>query len=631
MNHIIIGTAGHVDHGKTTLVKALTGCDTDRLKEEKERGISIELGFASFSIDQQKFGLIDVPGHEKFIKQMLSGVAGIDLVLLIVAADEGVMPQTQEHLDILSLLNVQKGIVVITKADLVDDEWLELVADDIEQIMAKTPLKDAPIVAVSSTTGKGIDTIKQLIVHEIKNIEMKKNDGKPRMPIDRAFSITGFGTVVAGTLWSGQVQVGDKLIIYPKNIEGKIRHLQVHGQSVSTATAGQRVAINLGNISLTEIQRGDVLAAADMLKPTHRLDVKITLLENWKKKLEHRQRVRVYLGTKEILGRVFFLDREELEPGENCVAQLVLEEEAVALKEDNFVLRSYSPMYTIGGGTVIDPIAKKVKRYRPEILEQIQVKLEGTQEEIVLQLIKEKPYLEISNLVNDTNTVEAELISILNELKNQKKIISLNNNQIFISAEKFRQYTEKAEVMLTAYHQRYPLRSGMQKEELRSKLDGVVITQKIFNLIVDEWGNQNTFTPYEDKISLKNFKPKPSIEQQEILDKIQQLLAQDLFQPPTKKELFSQIGLTEELIEEYLLYLITDKKIIKISEEIYLHTNTITKIKEITKCLYQEKGEIQLGEVRNITNSSRKYVLPILEYLDQIKFTKRIGDKRVLY
>lgn len=631
MHYIIIGTAGHVDHGKTTLVKALTGQETDRLKEEKERGISIELGFASYQLATgQKVGLVDVPGHERFIKQMLAGVAGIDLVLLIVAADEGVMPQTKEHLDIITLLNVKKGIVVLTKTDLVDNDWLELVKEDVRELLQSTTLKDAPMIAVSGKTGAGIETLKEMIAGEIADLQDKPAEGRPRMPVDRAFSVAGFGTVVTGTLWSGTISVGDKVTIYPASLEAKIRNLQVHGQQVEQARAGQRLAINLGNISLEEVARGDVLAAAEMLTPTFRLDVELSLLPSIASPIAQRQRVRVHLGTAEVLGRINLLDREELQPGEKALAQLILEEEMVALRGDRFVIRSYSPMVTIGGGAVIDPVARKVKRYKEEVLEKMLIKLAGSPEDKLYDTVKEKPFVTIAVLAKILNYEPEMVKNTLGKMEQEKKVVFIAQGQLLVTKDWVDQCSVKAQELLSKYHQNFPLRIGIAKEELRSKL-AVEITQKNFAALLDKWLEDGLLIRSGDKIALSSHRPAPSPGDEKLLKRLTQIILGGKYSPPVKKELIAELQLTEEVLEELLQYLIVMGEVIKINEDIYMADENINYFKKIIADIFKNRGEIVLGEVRDATESSRKYVLPILEYLDQVKFTKRIGDKRVLY
>jgi len=366
MSHrVIIGTAGHIDHGKTTLVRAMTGIDTDRLKEEKKRGISIELGFAPLRLPSgQVAGLVDVPGHERFIKHMLAGAFGVDLVVLVIAADEGVMPQTREHVDIIELLGIKKGIVVLTKKDLVDEEWLLLVEDEVRQYLSKTILKDAPIVPVSSTTRDGLPELMKLLDDMAATIEEKPAFGQVRLPIDRVFKVVGFGTVITGTLWSGALKVGDTLEVLPTGAKVRVRNLEVHKDKVETAMAGQRVAVNLQGIEAADLERGYVLATPGFITPTFRIDTSLRLLSSSPWTLRNWHRIRFHLGTDECLGRVVLLDRDELNAGEEAYAQIILELPIVANKHDRFVLRFYAPVTTIGGGVVIDAHPHRQKRFQ---------------------------------------------------------------------------------------------------------------------------------------------------------------------------------------------------------------------------------------------------------------------------
>ncbi len=375
MKRFIIGTAGHIDHGKTTLVKALTGVDTDRLKEEKQRGISIDLGFAPFKLPGgQKAAIVDVPGHERFIRHMLAGAFGIDMVLLTIAADEGVMPQTREHMDIIELLGVDKGLVVITKKDLVDEEWMLLMEEEISEYLKGTILDGAPLMAVSAVTGEGIPDLLAAIENIAQQVQERSAEGYARLPIDRVFTIAGFGTVVTGTLWSGKINSGDTLELMPGGLQVKVRNLHVHNDKVNTAYAGQRVAVNLQGIELAEVRRGDLLATPGVLAPSYRIDARLRLLKSSKRSLSNWNRIRFHLGTDETMGRVVLLDRDQLNAGEEALVQLVMEKPVVAYQGDRFVIRYYSPVTTIGGGVVIDPRAPKQKRFREDVLEELSKK-----------------------------------------------------------------------------------------------------------------------------------------------------------------------------------------------------------------------------------------------------------------
>lgn len=391
MKHVIIGTAGHIDHGKTTLIKAITGRETDRLKEEQERGISIELGFTYFDLPSgQRAGIIDVPGHEKFIKHMLAGVIGIDIVLLVVSAEEGIMPQTVEHLSILDLMGIKKGFVVLTKSDLVDSEWIDMVEEEVRDEIQGTFLEKAPIIRVSSTTKMGIEDTINLIEEYTKELEDKDIDDMPRLPVDRVFSISGFGTVVTGTLLSGKFKVGDEIQVFPGDTKARIRTLQVHDEDATIAYGGQRVAINLAGLKKEDVDRGNIIAPIGSMTDTMMADVKIKLIKGINRTIDNRTRLRLYIGTKEVLCRIVLLDKEQLEPGEEGYAQLRLEEEIVAKRGDKFILRFYSPMFTIGGGEILEPNPTKKKRFDEKTIKELEVKEMGSPTDIIENIIEDK-------------------------------------------------------------------------------------------------------------------------------------------------------------------------------------------------------------------------------------------------
>ena len=426
MEHIIVGTAGHVDHGKTELTARLTGVNTDRLPEEKKRGMTIELGFVPLDLDNGlRLGLIDVPGHERFVKNMLAGAAGMDMVMLIVAADEGVMPQTVEHMNIINLLGIDKGVVVITKKDLVDEEWLGLVQEQVEELIAPTSLKDAPIVACSSVTGEGIAELRKVLEQVASSVKPKTASGYARLPIDRVFSKAGFGTVVTGTLWMGKLHPGDTVQIWPLGREARIRSLQVHGQSVGEAVAGQRTAVNLSGVEQDEAPRGGWLAAPGLLRESYRLDVALRLLPD-AKPLPQRCRIRVHHGTAEALARVSLLDREELQSGESCYCQLVLEEPLPPLRGDKLILRSYSPMYTIGGATVLDANPPRHKRYREDVLAEMEHKSSGDAGSALLDvLLQEKAPINLKTWAKDAQTPVQEVEPLVKQLLDAQRLFSL--------------------------------------------------------------------------------------------------------------------------------------------------------------------------------------------------------------
>jgi selenocysteine-specific elongation factor len=631
--YIIVGTAGHVDHGKTVLVQALTGVNTDRLKEEKERGISIELGFAPLELPSgRRVGLVDVPGHERFVKQMLAGVGGMDLVILVVAADEGVMPQTREHLDIINLLQIKKGLVVITKKDLVEEEWLELVMEEVKEAVQDTVLAGAPVLAVSAYTGEGMEELRRELDQLAANTPPKPTEGKVRLPVDRVFSITGFGTVVTGTLWSGQICTGDLLEIQPQGQQVRVRTLQVHERKVDVALAGQRTAVNLAGIEVGELERGSTLVTPGTLTPSHRVDLQLFLLPK-AQPLTHRQRVRVHLGTSEVLGRVILLDREELAPGETALAQLQMEELLVAARQDRLIIRSYSPMTTIAGGLVIDPHASRHRRYKKEVLQRLNTLLQGDPLELIEEVLtSSKVPLPLAEIASQTGLsipeVEKTLAMLLE--KGEVQSFSFEEATWYLPRSREEKWLQEVEELLDRYHRKYPLRAGFPKEELRSRKFSA-LPVKVFNGLLQRWEEKGKLKIAANSAALPDFQGEPSADEKVILEQALSLFRQDLFQPPAWEEVVSRLGIKSNLEEEMLSYLLRVKELVKVADGLYFHREAVEQARELIRRQVQEKGSVELAEMRDALNSSRKYVLPLLEYFDQVKFTKRVGDKRVLF
>lgn len=630
LKHIIIGTAGHIDHGKTTLIKALTGVDADRLKEEKKRGITIELGFAHFDLPSGKrAGIIDVPGHEKFIKNMLAGIGGIDIVLLVIAADEGVMPQTQEHLDILSILEVKKGMIVLTKTDLVEKDWLDLVKEEIRESVKETFLEKAPMVSVAAVEGKGIDELTKLIDQLTEETESKDLSIPFRVPIDRVFSIAGFGTVITGTQIEGTINEGDSLMIYPQGTQTKVRNLQVHGQTVKTSYAGQRVAINLANVKKEEIMRGNVLAKVDSMQPSMMLDVKINLLKNTKRVIENRSRVRLYHGTSEILCRIVLLDREELSSGESCYAQLRLEEEIVAKMGDHIVIRFYSPMETIGGGIILDAHPLKHKRFKEDILKELKIKEEGNPEKIVEEAIKRfSSHFENIHFYMMKTGIGKETIEKMVKTLMQKNIIIKLSGDVFIHQSYLNEIEEKMKEVLDTYHQENPLMVGMSKEELRNKVVPQV-RGKVYDEIISHFTKNKTVKPFNNCIALYDFHIVYTKEQEKIKKTIEKIYLNSGFNPPFVKEVLKKEKNEKE--SRQVLYALVDMNtLVKINEDMFMHVENYEKAINLMRDYIKAHEEMTLSEFRDLLGTSRKYALPLLEHFDQSKITKRIGEKRVL-
>lgn len=631
MKNIIIGTAGHVDHGKTMLIKALTGIDTDRLKTEQERGISIELGFANLQLpDDQNAGIIDVPGHERFIKNMLAGVGSIDIVILVIAADEGVMPQTKEHLDIIQLLMVNQGVVVITKTDLVDQEWLDLVCEDVNEFLKGTVMEGAPLITVSSTTGAGLDELIQLINELALNLEKRKFSGPPRIPVDRVFSVTGFGTVATGTLLSGQISIGENLQIYPKDAVYRVRNIQVHGKKVDMAQAGQRVAINLSGLEIDDLGRGFTLATPGALQTSYRLDIKLNFLPDAPKPLKNRARVRVYLGTAEVLGRVLLLDREELQPGEYAYAQLQLEAQVAAARGDYFVIRSYSPMRTIGGGVVINPDPVKHKRNKKEVIQALITAETGTPAELLEQhLAINSRMFTFSELSIGTGISKEDASTALQELVNNGEAIAFESEgeKVFLSQKVLAKWDNKIMLTLTEYHEKYPLRIGYPKEEMRSRLFSE-LSSKQFQMLLNYLEKNNKLTGYAKSIFLSGYQPQPSPKQSEKINQLEKVFLANPFQPPSWGDAIKDVGIIRD-DQEYLNYLLTQGILVKVDDGIYFHNQAIQQAVDLIKEYLEQKSEISLGETRDLLKTSRKYALPLLGWFDREKITRRVGDVRV--
>ncbi|KKM11587.1 translation elongation factor [Clostridiales bacterium PH28_bin88] len=636
MEYIVVGTAGHVDHGKTVLVKALTGVDTDRLKEEKERGISIELGFAPLVLPSgRRLGLVDVPGHERFIRQMLAGVGGMDLVLLVIAADEGVMPQTREHLDIITLLQVKRGIIVISKVDLVDQDWLELVQEEVREAVRGSVMADAPMVTVSAMTGEGMARLVEELDKMAGATPPKAAAGRTRLPVDRVFSITGFGTVVTGTLWSGTVRVGDTVELLPQGRNARIRTLQVHGDQVEEAVAGQRVAVNLAGVDLEEVERGFVLAQPGTFRPAYRLDAEVHLLDRAERPLSHHDRVRVYLGTSEAFGRVVLLDREEMAPGETAFVQFAMEEPVVGARHDRFVIRSYSPMETIGGGTIIDPDAPKHKRFRPEVLAALAAKMQGSPEELVAHALAEQreQVSSIAELGKQIGLEQPEVAGAVGELAKRGEAVLVPGEggiEYVLDTGRWQRWLEEVRGLLSAFHRQYPLRPGIPKEELRTR-KFARLSAKAFQALLDAWQREGKIKVQGMAAALPEFDAEPTTAQREMLDQVENTLRQGGFQPPAWSEMVPRLRIPLEESEELLHFLIRGDVLVKVTDDLYFHREAVEKAKDLIAAHVRQHGGILLGEARDLLDSSRKYVLPLLEYFDQIKFTKRVGDKRVLY
>ena len=635
MKHIIIGTAGHIDHGKTTLIRALTGRDTDRLKEEQNRGISIELGFTYFDLPSGKrAGIIDVPGHEKFIKNMLAGVIGIDIVILVVAADEGVMPQTKEHLSILQLLGIKSGFIVLTKADLVDEEWLELVKEDVENTVKGTFLEGTPVIPVSSTKGTGIENVIKTIDNLTEEVEERDEEGRSRLPVDRVFTISGFGTVVTGTLISGIFKVGDEVQVFPGNKKARIRSLQVHDSDTNIAYAGQRVAINLAGLKKSEVNRGDVIAPINSMKDTMMLDIKVKILADTPKIIENRSRLRLYIGTKEVLCRIVLLDKDCLTPGDTGYAQLRLEEPTVAKRGDKFILRFYSPMFTIGGGEILEPNPNKKKRFEKSSLEELKIKEMGQSKDILEKIVldKSKEFPTVKDISIYTVMSEEEVIKEIKILEKENKVRGIpHSKDIYIVHNNYlHELIDEIERELKEFHNNKPLKPGISKEEIRSKFFRNAkpkIADSLFNLLLET----GRIVQKNDIIYLRDFQITYTEGQLEIAGLIKSIFKERGFLPPKYEEIIEEVNKSEKDVSQVFESLVDRGEIIKINEDIYLLKDTYNRAFNLLVDYINKNNTITASQYRDLLDTNRKTSIALLEYYDQNKVTKRVEDKRTFF
>lgn len=629
MKHIVVGTAGHIDHGKTSLIRALTGRETDTLEEEKKRGISINLGFTYFNLPSGKsVGIVDVPGHEKFIKNMLAGASGIDMVILVVAADEGMMPQTIEHIDILSYLNIKKGIVVMTKCDMVDEEMLELAEEDIKEGLVGTFLEGAEILRVDSVSKKGIPELIEKLDAMSEEVKEKNNNLPARLNIDRVFSIKGFGTVVTGTIIEGKISVNDELEIYPSGKKAVVRNIQVHGNNENEAFAGQRTAINLANIKVNEIERGDILAARDSLLESMMIDVKIKLLKHEGCKLENWDRLKLYHGTREILCRAVPLEKEKMVEGDEGYVQLRLEEKIVCKKLDPFVIRTYSPMDTIGGGVIVDTSTEKhsINKYTKKLIDELRIKESGDEKSILEVYLKNNSYSfpKIPDMMSYVGVSKDRIEELLEELKSEGKVVELNNR--IVHKDYFELLQAKLLKILEKYHSENTLRVGMPKQEAGSKVDSSFKAKDIDALLA--LVNENGLVKIIDNsVALKDFEVKLTPEQKKVKESMEKEL---------KSMGYNDICTIDEMCngdknKKAVLDSMIGAEVQLMDDEYIISTELYEKAKKQLIEFIEKNGEITLAEFRDIMDSSRKICMLILESFDKQKITKRVENKRVLF
>ena len=633
MKRVVLGTAGHIDHGKTTLIKALTGVDCDRLKEEKERGITIELGFTSMTLPSGlKISIVDVPGHEKFVRHMVAGVTGIDLVVLIIAADEGVMPQTREHLDICKLLRVKKGLIALTKLDLVEKDWVDLVKEEVGEFVKGTFLEGAAIVPVSSTTGEGIPDLVAEVDRLAQAVEERSSEGLLRLPIDRVFTMKGFGTVITGTVIAGKISVGDSAEVIPKGLEAKVRGIQAHGEAVEAATAGLRVGVNLQGLEKAVVERGNVIVLAQTLKSTSVLDVVFQLLPGAAKPFKNRTQVRFHVGTVEVLGRAILLNQEEIKPGGEAYLQLRLEEPVAALPGDRFVIRSYSPVFTIGGGEVLDAFPSRHKRLSPQVQEEMATLEKGSEEERVkLRLFKAGPGgLSWAEMVMRSNQLPSKLKSLIDSLVSKGGLLRFNGERLrYLHPQIMADLKRFSLDYLKEFHQKNPLQTGAGKEELKSKLPPQV-DARLFNHLLSILTEEKKIALEKETVRLFSHVISLKEEEKDLRKKIIVLFSRGKLQPPTVKEALAELGVPENELKPVLQLLTKENLLVKVKEDLYFHRQALEELEGKVVQFLRENKEMAPPQFKDLSQVSRKFAIPLLEHFDSKRLTMRIGDKRVL-
>jgi selenocysteine-specific elongation factor len=577
-------------------------------------------------------GIVDVPGHEKFVKNMVAGASGIDLVALIIAADEGVMPQTKEHLEICKLLGIKHGVVALTKIDMVDEEWIELVTDDVRSFLKGSFLEGAPIIPVSALTGKGLPEFVKALDTLCDEVPERSSSGLFRLPVDRVFSMKGFGTVITGSLVSGGIRVGDTIMIYPSGIQAKVRGLQVHNHAVDQATAGMRTAINFQGLERSATKRGDVLGGVNTLKPSYMVDVVLTYLPSRRKVLENRTRVRFHTGTSEILGNVILLDREELKSGDTAVAQFRLESPVSVVKDDRFVIRSYSPVRTVGGGYIINPVPRKHKRFKEPVLSVLKRLAESPPEEIITCQVRESGLMGVafSDLMIMTNLPERELERHLQQLLSQKVVILVDReNRIFLHGSVLDELREEAIQVLEAYHKAHPLKTGMSKEAFKSNLPKT-LGPRPFNVLLEDLTKSNRVVQKEDVIHLSGHRIALEADQEDIRHKIERAYLESGLQPPYFKELAASVGENPARVEDVLGHMLQEGVLVKVKEGLYFHKDVIERLKARLVSFLTANTQITTPQLKEVTGVTRKYMIPLIEYFDASKVTLRVGDVRRL-
>lgn len=623
MANIIIGTAGHIDHGKSTLIKALTGIQTDTTEEEIQRGMSINLGFAYFDLPSgRRVGIIDVPGHERFIKNMLAGAQGINLILLVIDANEGIMPQTREHANILNLLGIEDYIVVLTKADLVDDEMLELMEEDIRDQFRATPVENASIVRVDSLSGRGLPELINNIDRLAERVRPMNLTAEPRLNIDRIFTVKGFGTVVTGTLLEGTLTVDQDLVVYPAGLPVKIRNIQVHEKNVDLAQAGQRTALNLSGVKVTDLKRGDVLTTPGNLTKSFIADARIRILPDYNRPLKLWDRVRVYIGTDEVMARVVPLGMEEIPAGTEGFIQLRMEEEIAAKPGDRIILRAYSPMVTLGGGQILDPSTGKHGRFDESIIRGLELRGTNDLDAVIADFLMntDQPLVSEKDILDNVQADKEQLTEKLAAMKATGAVLELGGQ--FIGADRLEELRKEFLRALHDFHTKSPLKAGMPREELKSRMK-YVAKGKAYDLILDHVAQEGTVKLFGSLAKTPQFEVVYTKEQKKLRDQIEAELAAAGFSPPALKELCP---------DKKCLSLVDSMEdcLVRLDADMVMHRRSY---EEATRLMLEQartNGSIALADFRDLLGTSRKYAVTLLDYYDKIGLTRRQGDVRVL-
>lgn len=633
MPNVIVGTAGHIDHGKTALVRALTGIDADRLKEEKQRGITIDIGFAHLALDSKTtVGFIDVPGHERFIKNMLAGVGGIDLVMLVIAADESVMPQTREHLDICSLLHIRRGFTVLTKIDKVDPEIADVVEVEVRDFLKGSFLEHSPIVRVSSQTGQGIPELIQMLRDSIKNTEQKNAGELFRLPIDRCFTMKGFGTVVTGTLIAGRVQREEEVEILPAQRVTRVRGIQVHGETSSEAVAGQRTALNLQGIEVADVQRGMVLTAPHLFTATSMFDCHVELLPSAPGPIELRKRIRFHIGTAELMAHLVLLGQERLEPGSSAFAQIHLEEPAFALPGDRFIMRQYSPMITIGGGEILDAQPTKHRRSDPRVIEKLKIFKEAGRDEAIRTVIEEAALqgIELSTLAAARGLAPAGVKERLLAMGKTGRVRILADNPIVvISAAAFKAAADAAVIAVKQFHQTNPLVQGIGREELRARVFGDA-SNLVYQTVLDKLAADRKISVSLDVIHEFGRKVTLKADEESIRAQLLQRFQSQGLQATSSDDVIDTLKLDRITARKIVQLMLKENVLIKVNDEMVIDKATLDKLIADVKARKSTNPKLGVAEFKDLTGVTRKYAIPLLEYLDRQRVTRRVGDERTI-